>query len=134
MAEGPIKHARSYNVCYTNGYRFHKVLHATNKYADNSGVCVKAADNSLDEDDFYGQLLEIVEVEYPGIPIKRVTLFKCRWYDPTTSGNYHGTKIHKQYKLFDIHQDRSYRLYDPFVWQVKHVKYIIFLIRVQDKI
>ena len=65
MAEGPLKHARSYNVCYTNGYRFHTVLHASNT-ADNSGVCVKAADKSRDEDYFYGQLLEIVEVEYPG--------------------------------------------------------------------
>ncbi|XP_057543445.1 uncharacterized protein LOC130821673 [Amaranthus tricolor] len=50
---------------------FHTVLHASNKSTDNSGVCVKAADNSRDEEDFYGQLLEIVEVEYPGIPIKR---------------------------------------------------------------
>ncbi|XP_057526571.1 uncharacterized protein LOC130805802 [Amaranthus tricolor] len=72
MAEGPLKHAQSYNVCYTNGYRCHTILHASNKSADNSGVCVKAADNSRDEDDFYGQLLEIVEVEYPGIPINRV--------------------------------------------------------------
>ena len=115
IAEGPLKHARSYNVCYTNGYRFHTVRHASNKLADNSGVCVKAADNSRDEEDFYGQLLEIVEVEYPGIPIKRVTLFKCHWYDPTTTGNSRGTNIHKRYKLVDIHQGRSYRLYDPFV-------------------
>ena len=115
MAEGPLKHARSYNVCYTNGYRFHTVLHASNKSTDNSGVCVKAADNNQDEEDFYGQLLEIVEVEYPGILIKRVMLFKRHWYDPTTTGNSHGTKIHKRYKLVDIHQGRSYRLYDPFV-------------------
>ncbi|XP_057548135.1 uncharacterized protein LOC130826571 [Amaranthus tricolor] len=115
IAEGPLKYARSYNVCYTNGYRFHTVRHASNKLADNSGVCVKAGDNSRDEEDFYGQLLEIVEVEYPRIPIKRVTLFKCHWYDPTTTGNSHGTNIHKRYKLVDIHQGRSYHLYDPFV-------------------
>jgi len=115
MAEGTLKHAQRYNVCYTNGYRFHTVLHATNKSAANSGVCVKAADNSPDEDNFYGQLLEIIEVEYPGMPIKRVTLFKCHWYDPTTTGNSHGTNIHKRYKLVDIHQGRSYRIYDPFV-------------------
>ncbi|XP_057540776.1 uncharacterized protein LOC130818631 [Amaranthus tricolor] len=115
IAEGPLKHAQSYNVCYTNGYRFHTVRHASNNSADNSGVCVKAGDNSRDEEDFYGQLLEIVEVEYPGIPIKRVTLFKCHWYDPTTTGNSRGTNIHKRYKLVDIHQGRSYRLYDPFV-------------------
>ena len=84
MTERPLKHARSYNVCYTNGYRFHTVLHASNKSADNSGVCIKAAD-------------------------------KCHWYDPATTGNSHGTNIHKRYKLVDIHQGRSYRLYDPFV-------------------
>ena len=70
MAEGPLKHARSYNVCYTNDYRFHTVLHATNKSVDNCGVCAKATDNSANKDDFYGQLLEIIEVEYPGMPIK----------------------------------------------------------------
>ena len=26
MAERPLKHAQSFNVCYTNGYKFHTVL------------------------------------------------------------------------------------------------------------
>lgn len=128
LAEGPLKHIRSYNVCYVNGYRFHTMSHAADKTADNSGVCVKSDQHSLDEDDFYGHLQEIIEVEYPGMPIKRVTLFRCHWYDPTTTGYGHGTKVHKRYKLVDIHHGRSYRNYDPFVLasQASQVYYLSY--------
>ena len=94
-AEGPLKHAQSYNLCYTNGYRFHTILHSFNKSAENSGVCVKVVDNSPEKDDFYGQLVEIIEVEYTGMHIKRVMLFKYHWYDPTTMGHSRRRNIHK---------------------------------------
>lgn len=32
---------------------------------------------------YYGNIEEIIEVEYPGLPIKRIVLFKCTWFDPT---------------------------------------------------
>nr|AAS79612.1 putative tnp2 transposase [Ipomoea trifida] len=32
---------------------------------------------------FFGTLKEIVEVEYPNIPLKKVVLFNCEWFDPT---------------------------------------------------
>ena len=48
-------------------------------------------------------------------PIKRVILFKCQWYDQTTTGYGYGTRIHLRYKLVDVHIGRSYRKYGPFV-------------------
>ena len=69
----------------------------------NSEVCVKSDNNSPDETDFYGKLEDIIELEYRALPIKRVTLFKCQWYDQTTTGYGHGTRIHPRYKLVDVH-------------------------------
>ena len=78
-------------------------------------MCVKSDDNSPDETDFYGQLEDIIELEYRALPIKKVTLFKYQWYDQTTTGYGHGTRIHPRYKLVDVHIGRSYRKYDTFV-------------------
>ena len=49
------------------------------------------------------------------MPIKRVTLFKCNWYDPTRHGCRSGTRVHECYQIVDIHINRSYGKYDPFV-------------------
>lgn len=78
----------------------------------NSGVCIKGSNYSADESDFYVRLLEVVELEYPRLPIKRVVLFKCEWFDPTPNS---GMKIHKQYKLADVNHTRKLTRYEPFV-------------------
>ena len=62
----------------------------------NSGVCIRGSNLSIDESDCYGQLEEIMELEYPALLIKRIVLFKCDWFDPTPNL---GTKVHKDYKL-----------------------------------
>ena len=96
--EGPLQKARRYDVCYVNGYRFHTIFHsAKSKSTANSGVCVKSDDNSPNKTDFYGKLEDTIELEYRALPIKRVTLFKCQWYDQTTTGYDHGTRIHPWY-------------------------------------
>ena len=116
VAEEPLQKAHDYDVCYVNGYRFHTMSHsAKKKSTDNRGMCIKSDDNSPDEIDFYGQLEDIIELEYRALQIKRVTLFKCQWYDQTTTRYGHGTRIHPRYKLVDVHIGRSYRKYDPFV-------------------
>ena len=43
----------------------------------NSGVCIKGSNYSASNIDFYGQLVEILQLEYPALPIKRTILFKC---------------------------------------------------------
>ncbi len=129
LAEGPLQKARRYDVCYVNGYRFHTISHsAKKKSSENSGVCVKSDDNSPDETDFYGKLEDIIDLEFRALPMKRVTLFKCQWFDQTTTGYGHGTRIHPRYKLVDVHIGRFYRKYDPFVLasQASQVYYLSY--------
>ncbi|XP_017982351.1 PREDICTED: guanine nucleotide-binding protein-like 3 homolog [Theobroma cacao] len=46
----------------------------------NSGVCIKGSFYNDYERDFYGILVDIIELEYFGIGNK-VVLFKCHWFD-----------------------------------------------------
>ncbi|XP_045832834.1 uncharacterized protein LOC123924101 [Trifolium pratense] len=78
----------------------------------NCGVCVTGTGYGEYENDFYGQLEEIIQVEYPGLPLKRVVLFKCDWFDPTIN---RGTRVNTQYDIIQIHHNRHYRKYDPFI-------------------
>ena len=65
----------------------------------NSRVCIKGTNYSETENDYYGRLIEILQLEYPRLPIKRTMLFKCNWFDPTVNV---GLNIHKQYFLADV--------------------------------
>ena len=98
LAEGPLQKARRYDETYW----------------EQRGVR-EIGWNSSDETDFYGKLEDIIDLEYRALPIKRVTLFKCQWFDQTTTGYGHGTRIRPRYKLVDVHIGWSYRKYDPFM-------------------
>ena len=78
----------------------------------NSGVCIKGSSHSVNELEYYGRLQEILELEYPALPIKRTVLFKCSWFDPTLN---RGTRIHPQYKLVDVKSGRIFNRYEPFI-------------------
>lgn len=73
----------------------------------NSGVCITTGSG-----DFYGKILEILEVEYPGYPKKTAFVFKCHWYDPTDKV---GIRVHKNYNLVDINIKRKFNKFEPFV-------------------
>ena len=60
-----------------NGYKFHTLGHGSIKSTMNSGVCIKGSNFSATELDFYGQLVEVLQLEYPALPLKRVILFNC---------------------------------------------------------
>jgi len=78
----------------------------------NSGVCIKGSNYSDVSNDFYGKLVEVLELEYPGLPLKCTILFKFEWFDPTPNV---GMKVHPKYNLVDINQRRRYTKYEPFV-------------------
>ena len=66
----------------------------------NSGVCIKGSNYSDHyENDYYGQLQEVVELEYPSWPVKRTLLFKCEWFDLTLNI---GTRVHRQGFILNI--------------------------------
>ena len=103
----PFKKVKLYSVYFVNGYKFHTEAHSLNKSTTNSGLCVSSQGG-----DYYGKVEEILEVEYPGYPIKTTVLFKCHWYDPTPNI---GVKVHKQYNLVKINVKRKYNKFEPFV-------------------
>ena len=109
-----------------NGFRFQTLQRGTSRFSNNSGVCVKGTNYTIDETDYYGQLQEVVELEYLGWPIKRTVLFKCEWFDITPNV---GTRIHKQYKLVDVNHTRRYAQDEPFVlaMQAQQVYYCTYL-------
>ena len=78
----------------------------------NSGVCIKGSSHSVNELEYYGRLQEILELEYPALPIKRIVLFKCSWFDPILN---RGTRIHPQYKLVDVKSERVFNKNEPFL-------------------
>lgn len=112
VALGPLRSVTTYQVYFVNGYKFHTREHGLNRSTFNSGVCIKGSNYSDLSSDYYGILVEIVQLEYPALPIKRVVLFKCDWFDPTPNV---GVKIHKQYNLVDVNHKRRFKKYEPFV-------------------
>nr|GMC60642.1 uncharacterized protein LOC109168299 [Ipomoea batatas] len=110
---GPVQYRWMYPLrgYYVNGFKFHTIGYGGIKETMNSGVCIKGINYSIDESDYYGRLVEVVQVEYPGLPVKRTILFKCEWFDPTTVG----MKVHSQYKLVEVNHKRRFNRYEPFV-------------------
>ncbi|KAI9077621.1 hypothetical protein K1719_040396 [Acacia pycnantha] len=112
IAWGPKRRVKTWHRYFVNGYKFHTAKVALNKSTNNSGVCIKGTDYAQAEYDFYGIVQEIVELEYTGVPVKRVVLFKCDWFDPTSN---RGTKVHPHYRIVEVHASRRYNKYDPFI-------------------
>ena len=76
----------------------------------NSGVSIRSSNGGSSEDDFYGLLNEIIEIEYPGPLMMRVVLFKCMWFDPVK-----GMKVHTKFNLVEINYKKRYMKYESFV-------------------
>lgn len=116
LAKGPLYRVKSFSGYYVNGYKFHTEERGSNSGAMNSGVCIKGSSHSVNELEYYGRLQEILELEYPALPIKRIVLFKCSWFDPILN---RGTRIHPQYKLVDVKSGRVFNKYEPFILVVQ---------------
>ena len=103
LAKGPLETVKIYNGYFVSGYKFHTVGHGASKMSINSGVCIKGQNYSHNADDWYGQLREVVEVEYLNWLIKRTVLFMCDWFDPTPN---RGIRVHEQYNIVEINHRR----------------------------
>ncbi|XP_043814060.1 uncharacterized protein LOC122723981 [Manihot esculenta] len=121
LAKGPLRSVTSYNGYIVNGYKFQSKSYYASRASMNSEVCIKGSNYSSEESDYYGQLLEVIRLEYPSLSIKRVVLFKCNWFDPTPNV---GTKVHSKYKLIDVNHKRSFNRYEPFVLGVQAIQVI----------
>ena len=94
-----------------NGYKFHTNDWSKGKKTLNSGVYVKGLTEG-GEDDFYGIIHNIYELEYnTSNNKKKVVLFFCKWFDPSRKG----TRMDPRYKIVDIHMSSRYQPFDPFI-------------------
>ncbi|KAK6780272.1 hypothetical protein RDI58_022456 [Solanum bulbocastanum] len=117
-----------YNV---NDFKFATEKYSKNKKTNNSGVWVKGDDGNQNENvDYFGVLHEILELEYSGWSIKRIVLFQCKWFDPTSRG----TREFKQHNIIKVKHTRKYEAYDPFIiaQNAKQVYYAPYPLR-RDK-
>ena len=80
------------------------------KKTTNSGLYVKGVTDG-GQDDFYGIIQHIYELEYVGLT-KKIPLFYCQWFDPTINV---GKRYHSQYNIVEIKLSGRYALYDPFI-------------------
>ena len=117
---------------FVNGYKFYTESQGSMRSTSNSGVCIKGTNFSETESDYYGRLIEILQLEYPRLPIKRTILFKCNWFDPTVNV---GMKVHKQYFLVDVNQKHKLSKDEPFIlaMQAAQVYYVSYPSLRKDK-
>ena len=47
---------------FVNGYKFHTESHGSMRSTSNSGVCIKGTNYSETESDYYGRLIEILQL------------------------------------------------------------------------
>ena len=112
VARGPARAVKTYPGYFVNGYRFHTKTHASTRVTDSSGVCVLGKSFGTDEEDYYGVLDEIIELNYISPTVKRPIVFNCSWFDTRSRG---GTRTHPQLKLVDVNRHRMLRTKDRYI-------------------
>ena len=104
--------AKSFPGYFVNGYRFQSKHHSNNRATDNSGVCIKGTYFGTDDEDFFGVIDEILELQYPRPSIKRTIIFNCTWFETSSQG---GSRIHPQMKLVEVKNYVKMRTTDKYV-------------------
>lgn len=78
LARGPLEKAVCYNGYIVNGFRFRKNEVDCSRRTQSYGVLVKG-DASTGNRDYYGVLIDIIELHYMGG--NKIAMFKCEWRD-----------------------------------------------------
>ena len=100
LAWGPKRKVESWPIYIINGYKFQIVSWNEGMNSSNYGVHIRGI-NGQQESDFYGMLYDIIQLEYTGIPLMKLVLFKCDWFDNTP---YKGTQVDKKYEIVEVRQ------------------------------
>ncbi|GJX42896.1 hypothetical protein Tco_0257886 [Tanacetum coccineum] len=99
LAQGPMR------------YKFHTLKHGDGLVTHNSGVCVKGSTYNEFESDYYGLLVEVLEVNYHDSNGRCVVvLFKCDWFEPIQ-----GVRVNRKHNLVDIKYKSKGCQNDPFI-------------------
>ncbi|KAL0283929.1 UNVERIFIED_CONTAM: hypothetical protein Sangu_2858100 [Sesamum angustifolium] len=128
---GPKQLVKTWPCYFVNGFNFHTEDHSVGKSTMNCEVCVKSSSYRDTENDYYGMLEEIIELDYPLNDDLHVVLFKCRWVDPTRE-----MKVHPHYHLVDVNFKWVYQKDEPFILaqQAVQVYYTEYRSMKRDKI
>ncbi|OMP01264.1 hypothetical protein CCACVL1_03129 [Corchorus capsularis] len=81
ISYGPSDEVKSFNGYYINGFKFHKLEYGKTLKQKNFGVCVRRCHYKDRVCDFYGILVDVIELCYD-VPKLKFLLFKCDWFDP----------------------------------------------------
>ena len=113
IANGPMNKARTWPIYFTRGFLFHMQKHGERRKTCNYGVSVKGESytNASDEANYYGILTDIIQIQYEGSVNLKITLFKCKWYDPVIG---RGTQ-RRNGGIVDVLSSRKYYKYEPFI-------------------
>jgi len=133
LAWGPKKKVHTWPIYFVNSFKFHTEDWSYGKKTINCGVCVKGDDGGADENYYYGIIKEIVQVEYPGEPTKRLVLLNCEWFDVAVN---RGVKVHPQYGIVEINHRRRYKKYDPFIIPTNAIQvyYVPYPEKIKEKV
>ena len=112
LSLGPLRMAKSWPIYYLNGYKFQTSARGEGKKTYNCGVSVTGIRQNETSSNYYGVLKEILELEWPRLPIKKSVLFYCDWFDTSTRG----MRVHKQYDIVEVNKNRKYATFDPFIF------------------
>jgi len=109
----PKRYVLTWMAYRVNGFKFHIETQSVGKRKYNCGVGVCGTGEGDIENEYYGVLKDIVQIEYVGEPFKRCVLLICEWFVPMLN---HGTRSHKLSNLIEVHHTRRYQKYDPFIF------------------
>ncbi|KAE8733222.1 hypothetical protein F3Y22_tig00001478pilonHSYRG00454 [Hibiscus syriacus] len=91
--------------------------YGSDKPSPNCGVCVKGSNYVNGECDYFGWLVEVIQIQYIGWPVKSIVLFKYEWFDlrPGVS-----TKINPKYlSLVEVNEKKRYSENNIFVLETQ---------------
>ncbi|KAK9281588.1 hypothetical protein L1049_004491 [Liquidambar formosana] len=120
LARGPDRRVTQYTGCIINGLRFHTKDHEAYRKTQNSGVVVKGDDETGNKD-YYGVLIEIIQLDYLGD--NNIFLFKCDWRDVSYEGRGIQTDKHN---YTSVNVTKTWNTNEPFVLasQAEQVFYV----------
>ncbi|VFR01635.1 unnamed protein product [Cuscuta campestris] len=123
LSRGPLRYSTCYNGYIVNGFRFRIEDRDLGCKTQNSGVSVLGdVGSGRDYIEYYGVLLEILELHYLGG--KRVSLFRCRWFDVHNSEK--GAKV-DEFGFTSINTQRILKTSEHFILanQASQVFYVV---------
>lgn len=111
LARGPRRYVESHKGYFVNGYKFHTLKHGDGRVTHNSGECAKGSTYNEFESDYYGLLVDVLEVNYRDSNGRCVVvLFKCDWFEPIQ-----GVRVNRKHNLVDIKYKSKGFQDDPFI-------------------